>query len=102
MPYVETYPYRIEIANHILRSIDIRVSENVHRLTVDSYDANNALIKTEVIELPIFDISNQVIMPASWPENWPTGLDLYQYLEQAFYRRLNEEKPWIIGPGEVM
>jgi hypothetical protein len=101
MAFIETDPYRIEITKHVLRSIDIRITENVHRVTVDSFDGVDNLVKTDIIDLPVFDISNSVIMPISWPTEWPSGAQLYLYLEQAFYRRLQEEKPWLIGEGAM-
>ena len=101
MAYIETDPYAIEISKHILRSIDIRITDNKHIVTVDSYDSNDAFIKTDVIEMPVFDINNQVLMPTDWPVEWPNGATLYMYLEQAFYRRLHEEHEWLIGEGSV-
>ena len=101
MAFIETDPYRIEITKHVLRSIDIRITENIHRVTIDSYDGNGAMIKTDVVDMPVFDINGQVLMPNAWPTDWPSGAQLYTYLEQAFYRRLQEECPWLIGEGEV-
>lgn len=101
MAYVETEPYRTEISKHILRSIEINVGANKHKLIVDSYDSLDALVKTDIVELDIFDASNNVIMPTDWPAQWPSGSDLYSYMEQAYYRRLHEEHSWLIGEGVI-
>lgn len=101
MPYFETDPYAIEISKHILKSIDIRISENIHRVTVESYDRHNVLIKTDVIDIPVFDINKQIIMPVDWPVDWPSGENLYMYMEQAFYKRLHESHKEIIGEGFI-
>jgi hypothetical protein len=78
------------------------VGANTHTLTVSSYDADGHLVKTTQIDLDIYDAAGSVLMPSDWPQDWPTGDALYHLLEQAYYRRLHEEAPWLIGPGTVV
>lgn len=101
MPYVESNPYAINIAYHIIHKMTIDMLKNQHELTIGSYDSNNVLIKTDFIKMSIFDSNKNILLPSNWPVGYPTGSTIYGLLEAAFYGRLKEEAPWLIKEGTI-
>ena len=101
MPFFESDPYSVEIASHVIDEIIIRIHENTHTLHIHSFDAEGVLVKEDTVTLPVFDITGKVIMPPDWSESYPTGEQLYAYMEKAYYQRLQESTPWLIGQGTI-
>ena len=101
MAYVLNDPLTIEIAAHEIKKLVIDLEHNKHIVTVANLTSDNTEFSRSDLELDIFDDFGNILMPSSWPLNYPEGPEMYNLIKEFLYRSLAEKPGYFGGDGVI-
>ena len=102
MPLTLTEPLVTSIYSHAIKNINIDLESNKHYITISNLDAENKEVNRIILSLSIFDDFGNIIVPSAWPENNPTGQQMYELIEHFLFLGM-QEQPGAngLGPGVI-
>jgi len=102
MPWDLNTPEAITVDAHHIRVVEFDDEHNLIRVTVADLAApHGEEVRRRVLEFPIRDDVDTVLMASTWPEAYPTGEQLFGLVMTAIYLRL-ADLPGGIGAGELV
>lgn len=102
MPLLLTDPLVTSIYSYQIKKIDINLVNNEHQITIGNRDIEGNEISEQTLQLPIFDDFGNVIVPSTWPEENPTGEQMYALIKQFIFLGLQDQPGENgLGPGTI-
>ena len=90
MPLTLTTPEVTTVYSYEITRVDIQLANNVHQVTLVARDANDDTLHTVQRSLPIHDDLGNVISPAEWSTENPTGEEMFNLIREFLFLYLQE------------
>jgi len=90
MPWDLTTPLITETHRQEIARFSIDLENNEISLIVIHLDGDDFEVCRKERSFAVTDTAGNVLMPADWPAEYPTGEELYAYMKTALYGRLRE------------